>query len=103
MKNFNLPWITGKHLLEKWSLSIDDLWHLIMHANLPVYNTNYEREKEVICDPAFLDDEDPESGTGSLLPELKHDYQQCITNVLHDLNWQTYYSYQRLGEAVIYK
>ena len=42
-----LPWITGRRLLERWGIRLSELHQAIFFLHLPVYNSDYEREEHI--------------------------------------------------------
>jgi len=53
-----LPWITGRRLMERWSIRLSELHQAIFFLHLPVYNSDYEREECIkykeIPNPDFI-------------------------------------------------
>jgi hypothetical protein len=48
MLNIELPWLTGTHLIERWSMNLEELYEAIFYLHLPVFNSDYGRERKAI-------------------------------------------------------
>nr|BDD46989.1 hypothetical protein 7 [Desulfobacteraceae bacterium] len=79
-----LNWLTGKRLMERWDIDVFELGQFVFELNLPVYDSNYQKQDEFVCRTP----EGEEGLTGRVIYTMRASYSQLapLTNNLYLLH-----------------
>jgi hypothetical protein len=82
-----VPWMNGKHLMERWGVNLDELYQAIFFLHLPVYNSSYEELGGIDPDGTGGPSEDPLSHLNDLTihPTWPYIWGESVDEILCNL------------------